>query len=104
MNLTSFECVRDLFENKKTKFLNCIRSTPPFASNMFFELYSNEEGKNHYVKIQYNGKYYNLCEKKQKFCDLNEFINRLEYFTIPNFKDFCENGPSSFENQLLKNK
>ena len=91
MNLTSFECIRDTFENIKTNYLNCIIENPPFASSMLIELYSNEK-KKFYVKIKYNGKYYNLCEKKQKFCDLNEFLNRLQNFLVTDFKSFCRNG------------
>ena len=62
LNLTSYQCIYELFAYNKTSALNCINSFPQFASNIFIELYLNDTTKNtYYVKVRYNGDYYYLC-------------------------------------------
>jgi hypothetical protein len=46
------------------------------------ELYQKENSngehkEDYYIKIDYNGKYMNLCEKKSKSCTFAEFETRL---------------------------
>ena len=53
-----------MFAYNKTSALNCVYNLPPFAANLFIELYSNDTLNNsYYVKVRYNGDYYYLCEK-----------------------------------------
>lgn len=61
-NLTSSECLKKQFKNRTVNG-NCAVPVP-FASNIFFELHKNEQNpSDYYVKIRYNGQYYNLCGK-----------------------------------------
>lgn len=66
-NLTSSECLKKQFKNHKVDG-NCAVPVP-FASNIFFELHRNDQDSSDYfVKIRYNGRYYNLCEKSSTEC------------------------------------
>jgi len=75
LNLTSHECVRKKYKNQ-TFTGNCAEPVP-FASSILFELHRNDTG-NEYVKIKYNGDYYQLCEKQQYECDFDEFSKRVK--------------------------
>lgn len=57
---------------------NCAE-VPPFASNIIFELHQNDSApEKYYVKLRYNGDYYNLCQKNAKECDFEEFSARTK--------------------------
>ena len=61
-NLTSAECLRKLYHNETVKE-NCAVPVP-FASSIIFELHQDDtQQTKHFVKVRYNGKYYNLCGK-----------------------------------------
>lgn len=61
-NLTSADCLRKQWRNE-TIHGNC--AVPiPFASSLFFELHQDDKNaSNNFVKVRYNGQYYNLCGK-----------------------------------------
>jgi hypothetical protein len=60
-NLTSSECLKRLYKNETVKG-NC--AVPiPFASNLLFELHQNDQTSEYFVKMRFNGIYYNLCDK-----------------------------------------
>lgn len=59
-NLTSHECISKKWKNETVNG-NCADS-PPFASNLIFELHQNDSNPSSYfVKLRYNGDYYNVC-------------------------------------------
>lgn len=58
LNLSSSQCIEELYRKGQTKALNC-EQFPEFASSLIFELYT--DGLNHTVKIRSNGVYMNLC-------------------------------------------
>ena len=67
LNISSASCIEEMYRKGSTEALNCEGSTP-FASNILFELYSDNQ-QDFYVKVRKNGKYVNLCDKKQTACD-----------------------------------
>ena len=56
--------------------MNC-ENGPDFAASVIFELHSDNQ-KDFYVKVRYNGKYVNLCQKKDTKCSYTDFKNRLK--------------------------
>lgn len=62
MNLTSFSCIEEQYRKGNTSAMNCETGANFFASNMIFELHS-EDGKAFTVKVKSNGKYVKLCGK-----------------------------------------
>lgn len=64
-NLSSAECVKNKYRNISVKG-NCGEPVP-FASNLIFELHQRDNNDlptaaAFYVRIKYNGQYYQLCE------------------------------------------
>lgn len=68
LNLSSAACIEELYQKGSTTALNCENGANYFASNLIFELHS-DDAKAFYVKIRSNGKYVNLCGKKSTQCD-----------------------------------
>jgi len=65
-NLSSPDCVRRKYRNETVRG-NCGEPVP-FASNLLFELHQNDSDSlpsagAYYVRIKYNGQYYQLCER-----------------------------------------
>jgi hypothetical protein len=52
------------FKNETVKG-NCAIPIP-FASNLLFELHKDDKSEKLFVKVRYNGEYFNLCEKESK--------------------------------------
>lgn len=75
-NLTSADCIADLFFNGSTSALNCF-GYPQFAANLLIELYKNDTSNDYYVQLRYNGKYMYLCERQSTTCAYSEFRQRL---------------------------
>lgn len=96
LNLTSYQCIEEIFRNNHTNALNCF-NYPTYASNMLIELYFNEEIQKPEVMIKYNGEYVNLCEKKQKTCDYDEFKARLQDFLLEDFMSVCKNRNKKYD-------
>lgn len=72
LNFSSFECIEDLWRNRPLdKYLNC-EDGPAFAANIIIELWdgsSDDKGPTDpYIKVLYNGKYLNLCNRPTKTC------------------------------------
>ncbi|KRX04095.1 hypothetical protein PPERSA_08310 [Pseudocohnilembus persalinus] len=106
-NLTSSKCLKQIYETGKTKSLNC-NDSPPFAANLFIELYENDENTNqnenyndYYVKIQYDGEYQYMCEKKQTQCNYAEFRERILYhsYTDQERDEICNNNKQNQQTQ-----
>eukprot|EP00828_Plagiopyla_frontata_P047503 TRINITY_DN879_c0_g1_i4.p1 TRINITY_DN879_c0_g1~~TRINITY_DN879_c0_g1_i4.p1 ORF type:complete len:370 (-),score=33.38 TRINITY_DN879_c0_g1_i4:4-1113(-) len=90
LNLTSSNCILELFMTNKTSSPNCISNSPQFASNLFIELYKNDTTNNtYYVKVRYNGKYYQVCQSGSYECDYNQFILSLSNQILPNWTQAC---------------
>ena len=86
LNLTNYNCIEDKYEKKDLgKYLNC-EDGPDFASNVLIELH--KEGSDSYVKVRYNGKYMNLCEKKDTKCEYAEFKRRIQAQYV-DYKALC---------------
>jgi hypothetical protein len=66
LNVSSSSCVEELYTKGKTDALNC-DSSQEFATNIIFELHSDNE-KDFYVKIRHDGRYVYLCEQKETSC------------------------------------
>lgn len=66
-NLTSSECLKKQWMGQ-TVTGNC--AVPiPFASNLFFELHQDDKNASRFfVKMRYNGNYFNLCGKNTTEC------------------------------------
>lgn len=68
LNITNFECIEDKYQKKDmSKYLNC-EDGPDFASSILIELHRDIAPFDHFVKVRYNGKYVNLCERQQTTC------------------------------------
>lgn len=55
-NLTSADCIYDLFFKGRTDALNC-NPYPPFAANLILEMHKQDNSNDYDIKIRYNGKY-----------------------------------------------
>ena len=68
LNFSSFLCIEDAWQKKPLDgYLNC-EDGPGFASNVLFELRTDNSTAEPYVKVLYNGKEMNLCGRKQTNC------------------------------------
>lgn len=56
LNLTSAECMKQVYFKEPVTNDQCIYTFPGYASNFIFELYEDDNQKN-YVKIMFNGTY-----------------------------------------------
>ena len=99
LNFTSYQCVEEIITTGNTSSLNCALKHD-FAENLLLELHE-VKGKN-IVKARFNGEYVYLCEKKEKNCDWDEFVDRIYNFTV-DYDSICQLSSlnldlSSFEN------
>jgi hypothetical protein len=63
LNMSSFNCIEDIWQNKPLgRYLNC-EDGPGFASNLIVELRDDNDQQGPYVSAFYNGKEMNLCER-----------------------------------------
>lgn len=92
LNLTTAECIEDKFRNSSKKYLNC-EDGPDFAASLTFELWN--VGARPTAKIQYNGKYVNLCERNSTECDYSEWKARVQRQFI-DYAKTCSNKNSSW--------
>ena len=60
LNISSSRCIEEMWRRGTTDALNCA-SEVPFASSLIFELHQEEES--YQVKVRFNGRYINLCER-----------------------------------------
>lgn len=80
-NLTSSECLKKQYKNETVNG-NCAVPVP-FASSIFFELHQNDQNKlNYFVKVRYNGQYYNLCGKNSTECEFFEFAQKSRAYLM----------------------
>jgi lysosomal acid phosphatase len=98
LNLTTAECLEDKFRNSTKKYLNC-EDGPDFAASITFELWNSASP---IVKIQYNGKYVNLCERNSTECSYSEWKSRIERQYV-DYNKVCNNtkSPVQFESKNL---
>ena len=60
LNITSYECIREMHDSGTTTAINCALTHPSYASSVILELYARNATYN-FVKVLYNGEYVNLC-------------------------------------------
>lgn len=85
-NLSSYECVYDLWTKNKTEHLNCYMF-PKFASNLLIELHKN--GSSYFVKVKLDGEYKYICQQKSYECDYKLFASNILRTKLENFDDIC---------------
>lgn len=90
LNLTTAQCIEDKYHNSTRKYLNC-EDGPDFAASITFELWG---GSKPTIKIQYNGKYVNLCERNSTVCDYSEWKSRIEAQYV-DYNKICNNKMST---------
>lgn len=83
MNLSSFTCIEELYRKGQTSALNCEQGGNYFATNLIFELHSDDNIA-FYVKVRSNGKYVKLCGKDSESCDYYRFKNSLKGNVLSN--------------------
>ena len=93
LNISSAQCVEELYRNGKTDALNCDPGQE-YVSNIIFELHS--EGSNFVVKIRHDGVYMNLCERKSTSCPYEEWKARAKKITLDNPDALCQGTGSVF--------
>jgi hypothetical protein len=94
LNITSAECVQRLYRNQSWAG-NCAEPVP-FASSIQFELhlddsthYSNsKDPQDYFVRVKYNGDYYQLCQSKTTQCVFPDFASRVRH-SILDFDKEC---------------
>lgn len=89
LNLSSAQCIQEIYRKGTTSSLNCEDGANYFASNLIFELHSDDNGKTFYVKIRSNGKYVKMCNKNVYQCDYNEFKTLAKKNIASNLDDLC---------------
>jgi lysosomal acid phosphatase len=75
LNLSSSQCIEELYRKGQTSALNC-ESFPEFAASLIFELYT--DGTTHTIKIRSNGRYMNMCEQNSTECKYEDWKKRVE--------------------------
>ncbi|CAD8208244.1 unnamed protein product [Paramecium octaurelia] len=89
LNLTSVECVKQVYFKEEVQNKNCIYTFPGYASNIIFELYRKLGHENkYYVQVLYNGTLMPICNNKYK-CDYEEFRAIIQFQNIKNYEDEC---------------
>ncbi|CAD8177477.1 unnamed protein product [Paramecium octaurelia] len=73
LNITSAECMAQVYLGQEVQNKNCIYTYPGFASNIIWELWQEETTNEPYFKILYNGTEMNLCNKNSTKCMYKEF-------------------------------
>lgn len=87
LNFSSFHCIELLWQKKPVDaFLNCERGAG-FASNILFELRRDQSGEP-YIKVLYNGKEMNLCNRKATTCAYAEW-RKLVVDRFVDFEKLC---------------
>lgn len=100
LNFSSFQCVEEVYRKGKTDALNC-QTNVAFASSIIFELHSDND-KDFYVMIRSQGKYMNLCEKKNTKCSYTEWKNRMKNLILTNVDELCGLKDPSFKGSLSR--
>jgi hypothetical protein len=107
LNITNLECLINKFHGLPDDHLNCENGYPIYASQILIELHSRvmETGmKKHFVKVIYNGKEMNLCEKGKIECEFEEYNNRIQKEIIVNdFNKLCYD-PGEFTMEKKENE
>ena len=83
LNLSSCLCVQELYRKGETSALNCETGGNNFASNLIFELHS-DDAVFFNVKVRSNGKYMKLCGKDSETCDYFTFKNSVKKYIVSN--------------------
>jgi len=91
LNLTSWNCILDQLEGAAQTKENCVPGYPAFATQILFELYSNQTdvGAVYVVKVIYNGVEMKMCQSENTQCLFDEFNQRLSDYLLSD-KDFAD--------------
>lgn len=99
LNFSSWTCINKLRLGLPMDELNC-EYRPGYAASMLFELHQYEDTDNYYIQILYNGKYMNLCNRKQNFCPYNEWKQIvIDHAANPDWS-LCNQVPASFNGKV----
>lgn len=88
LNISSYTCTEELFRKGSTSALNCEQGGNDFASNLIFELYTDDNIFFN-VKVRSNGKYVKLCNKNSEVCDYYTFKNMIKKYVVSNIEEVC---------------
>ncbi|CAD8085950.1 unnamed protein product [Paramecium primaurelia] len=89
LNLTTVECLKQVYLKEEIENKNCIYTYPGYASNIIFELYRKQDQENqYYVQILYNGTLMPICNNKYK-CDYEEFNSIIQFQNVNDYEDEC---------------
>ena len=93
LNITNFECLMNKLHNVTDDHLNCENGYPIYASQILIELHSRifQDGtKKYFVKVIFNGKEMNICEKGVFECEFSDFNKRIKKeIILDNFDKVC---------------
>lgn len=74
LNISSYQCLMDLFYKGSTSAINC-EDKPLFAASLIVELHKiNGEFQ---IALKFNGKYMNPCNRYGQYCGYKEFKSRI---------------------------
>lgn len=80
LNISSAQCVEDLYRTGQTEALNC-SPAQEYATSLIYELHS-EDGKEFVVRIRQDGEYVYLCERKEISCGYEEWRGRVKKLLV----------------------
>jgi len=81
LNLTSWECLLNQINSGNVVSQgSCVAGYPVFASQIIFELHSNET--QYFVKVIYNGVEMKLCESENLECSFDDFSQRISNYVL----------------------
>ncbi|CAD8189018.1 unnamed protein product [Paramecium octaurelia] len=95
LNLTTVECLKQVYFKQEVSNKNCIYTFPGYASNIIFELYKKQGLEDqYYVQVLYNGTVMPICNNKYK-CDYEEFTSIIQFQNVKNYEEECWITPKS---------
>lgn len=98
LNITNSSCLEDKWKNRNLqKYVNC-EDGPDYAASLLFELYQEQERVK--IKIKYNGKYVNLCDRKEDSCLYSEWKARIEAQYV-NYRQLCGLQTKKVSNEFV---
>ncbi|EGR29698.1 hypothetical protein IMG5_150410, partial [Ichthyophthirius multifiliis] len=93
-NFSSYQCLLQQKFGGNRQSINC-ELRPEFASSILWELHQDDVSQDKYfIKIKYDGKYMNLCEKENIQCDYQELKNRIMNYISKDYDGECLNKKS----------
>ena len=86
LNFSTAICIEDKWKNRDlSKYLNC-EDGPDFAASLLVELH--QDGEQPFVMVKSNGRYMNLCGRRETKCQYKEWKDRVEAQYV-DYKTLC---------------